>query len=65
MHEVFEDNSELKTPRRPRTAEKCTRDIDAVAAPDVSFFRGTVSRAIRASSKFLHPPATDSGRGST
>lgn len=64
IHEVFEDNAELKFHLSKGTAEKYKKDIDAVAAPEVYFFRGPVSWTIRTYSKFLHLPATYSSRGS-
>ena len=64
IHEVFEDNAVLKFHLSKGTAEKYKKDIDAVAAPEVYFFRGPVSWTIRTYSKFLHLPATYSSRGS-
>ena len=65
IHEVFEDNAELKFHLSKGTAEKYKKDIDAVASPDAYFFRGPVSWTIRTYSKFLHLPATYSSRGSS
>lgn len=64
IHEVFEDNSELKFHLSKGTAEKYKKDIDEVAIPEAYFFRGPVSWTIRTYSKFLHLPATYSTRGS-
>ena len=65
IHEVFEDNAELKFHLSKGTAEKYKKDIDAVAAPEAYFFRGPVSWTIRTYSKFLHLPATYSSQGSS
>jgi quinol monooxygenase YgiN len=64
IHEVFEDNAELKFHLSKGTAEKYKKDIDEVAAPEAYFFRGPVSWTIRTYSKFLHLPATYSSQGS-
>ena len=64
IHEVFEDNAELKFHLSKGTAEKYKKDIDEVAAPEAYFFRGPVSWAIRTYSKFFHLPATYSSQGS-
>ncbi len=64
IHEVFEDNAELKFHLSKGTAEKYKKDIDKVAAPEAYFFRGPVSWTIRTYSKFLHLPATYSSQGS-
>jgi quinol monooxygenase YgiN len=65
IHEIFEDNAELKFHLSKGTAEKYKKDIDAVADPADYFFRGPVSWSIRTYSKFLHLPATYSSRGSS
>lgn len=64
IHEVFEDNAELKFHLSKGTAEKYKKDIDEVAVPEAYFFRGPVSWTIRTYSKFLHLPATYSSQGS-
>lgn len=64
IHEVFQDNAELKFHLSKGTAEKYKKDIDEVATPETYFFRGPVSWTIRTYSKFLHLPATYSSRGS-
>jgi hypothetical protein len=64
IHEVFENNAELKFHLSKGTAEKYKKDIDEVAAPEAYFFRGPVSWTIRTYSKFLHLPATYSSQGS-
>lgn len=64
IHEVFENNAELKFHLSKGTAEKYKKNIDEVAAPDAYFFRGPVSWSIRTYSKFLHLPATYSSQGS-
>lgn len=64
IHEVFEDNAELKFHLSKGTAEKYKSDIDEVAEPEAYFFRGPVSWTIRTYSKFLHLPATYSSLGS-
>ncbi len=65
IHEIFEDNAELKFHLSKGTAEKYKKDIDAVATPETYFFRGPVSWSIRTYSKFLHLPATYSSQGSS
>ncbi|MCL1595299.1 MAG: antibiotic biosynthesis monooxygenase [Actinomycetia bacterium] len=65
IHEVFEDNAELKFHLSKGTAEKYKKDIDEVATPEAYFFRGPVSWTIRTYSKFLHLPATYSSQGSS
>jgi quinol monooxygenase YgiN len=64
IHEVFQDNAELKFHLSKGTAEKYKKDIDGVATPEAYFFRGPVSWTIRTYSKFLHLPATYSSQGS-
>ena len=64
IHEVFEDNAELKFHLSKGTAAKYKKDIDEIAAPDTYFFRGPVSWTIRTYSKFLQLPATYSSLGS-
>jgi quinol monooxygenase YgiN len=64
IHEVFEDNAELKFHLSKGTAGKYKKDIDEVASPEAYFFRGPVSWTIRTYSKFLHLPATYSSQGS-
>ena len=41
IHEVFEDNAELKFHLSKGTAEKYKKDIDAVAAPEVVLLPGS------------------------
>ena len=65
IHEIFEDNAELKFHLSKGTAEKYKKDIDGVAEPTNYFFRGPVSWSIRTYSKFLHLPATYSSQGSS
>ncbi|MHA2100117.1 MAG: hypothetical protein ACW99A_15690 [Candidatus Kariarchaeaceae archaeon] len=64
IHEVFENNSELKFHLTKGTAAKYKKEIDEVAVPENYFFRGPVSWTIRTYSKFMHLPATYSSQGS-
>lgn len=64
IHEVFDNNAQLKFHLSKGTAEKYKSDIDEVAEPECYFFRGPVSWTIRTYSKFMHLPATYSSLGS-